>query len=77
MPEDAESWVKLRQLSGRDALASGTTSTGPPLNTEQAHAVNIVRQHDLQLQAYRLQRDRRGEELLYLVKPSSLPSRFV
>ena len=42
-------------------MASEPSSTGPPLNTKQAHAVNIVRQHDLQLQAYRDQRARTGE----------------
>ena len=42
-------------------MASEPSSTGPPLNTKQAHAVNIVRHHDLQILAYRHQRARAGE----------------
>lgn len=57
VPEGARTWVKEMKRSGQDGLASGPTSAGPPLNTKQAHAVDIVRQHDLQLAAYRQQRD--------------------
>ena len=61
MPEGARTWVKDIMRTGRIALASEPSLTGPSLNTKQAHAVNIVRQHDLQLQAYRDHRARTGE----------------
>lgn len=61
VPEEADTWVKLMQRSGLNAFASGTTTIGMPLNTKQAHTVNTVNQHDLQLQAYRRQRDMQDE----------------
>ena len=61
MSEGARTWVKDMMRTGRDALASEPRSTGPPLNTNQAQAVDILRQHGLQLQAYRDQRARTGE----------------
>lgn len=63
VPQEAETWVTQMHRPGPDALASAISSIGPPLNAKQAHAVNIVRQHDVKLQAYRLQRNRQGEEL--------------
>lgn len=62
VPEGAATWVKDMKRSGRDALASGSTSVGAPLNTKWAHAVNLVRQRDLQPQAHHHQRDTPGEE---------------
>ena len=61
VPEGARTWVKDMMRTGRDALASEPSSTGPSLNTRQAHAVDTVRQHDLQLQAYWDQGARTGE----------------